>query len=53
MEISFDPVKNRRNIVERGLGFSRAAEMDLKRPYFLLTSEKITAKFAISSLDTW
>lgn len=28
MEISFDPVKNERNIRERGLSFERAADFD-------------------------
>jgi len=30
MNISYDPVKNARNIVERGLSFERAAEFDFE-----------------------
>ncbi|TAM74742.1 MAG: BrnT family toxin [Candidimonas sp.] len=40
MEIAFDPVKNRRNIVERGLGFSRAAEMDFETTIFFIDERK-------------
>ncbi len=40
MEIAFDPVKNRRNIVERGLGFSRAAEMDFETAIFFIDERK-------------
>lgn len=28
MRIAFDPIKNERNIAERGLGFDRAADFD-------------------------
>lgn len=30
MDISFDPAKNARNVAERGLPFSRAAEFDFQ-----------------------
>ena len=34
MEISFDPVKNARNVKERGLSFERAAEFDFESALF-------------------
>jgi hypothetical protein len=36
MEINFDPVKNEKNIRERGLSFERAAEFDFESAIFLL-----------------
>lgn len=34
MEISFDPVKNARNVKERGLSFERAAEFEFESALF-------------------
>ena len=35
MDITFDPVKNARNIEERGLSFERVAEFDFETAVFL------------------
>lgn len=35
MEVSFDPAKNERNLLERGLSFELAAEIDFETALFL------------------
>jgi len=40
MKITFDPVKNERNIRERGLSFERAAEFDFETADFIIDDRK-------------
>jgi uncharacterized DUF497 family protein len=40
VEISFDPVKNEKNIRERGLSFERAAEFDFEGATFLVDDRR-------------
>ncbi|MBD8872560.1 BrnT family toxin [Rhodanobacter sp. DHB23] len=35
MEVSYDPVKNERNIVERGLSFEQAAQFNFETALFI------------------
>lgn len=46
MKIDFDPVKNAKNIRERGLSFERAAEFDFETAHKPLTLDAIMAKSA-------
>ncbi len=39
-EISFDPVKNERNIAERGLSFAQAVDFDFASALFWLDTRK-------------
>lgn len=50
MEISFDPEKNRRNILERGLSFERAAEFDFETAMFWIDSRKVYPEVRVSAL---
>lgn len=36
MEITYDPVKNARNVAERGISFDRAADFDFDSAVFLI-----------------
>ncbi|TMH79256.1 MAG: BrnT family toxin [Betaproteobacteria bacterium] len=40
MEISFDPVKNEKNIRQRGLSFERTAEFDFEGATFLVDDRR-------------
>jgi uncharacterized DUF497 family protein len=40
VEISFDPVKNEKNIRERGLSFERATEFDFEGATFLVDDRR-------------
>jgi uncharacterized DUF497 family protein len=40
VKISFDPVKNEKNIRERGLSFERAAEFDFEGATFLVDDRR-------------
>lgn len=40
MEITYDPIKNERNIRERGLPFDRAAEFDFAKAVYLTEMRK-------------
>ncbi len=40
MKIEFDPVKNTKNIIERNLGFERAAEFDFLSATFLIDERR-------------
>lgn len=40
MDITFDPVKNARNIEERGLSFERVAEFDFESALFLVDTRR-------------
>lgn len=40
MDITFDPEKNQRNIVERGLSFERAADFDFETAVFALDTRQ-------------
>jgi hypothetical protein len=40
VEISFDPIKNEKNIRERGLSFERAAEFDFEGATFLVDDRR-------------
>ena len=54
MEISFDPIKNERNIRERGLSFQRAADFDFANASFLVDERHAygeTRHIAIGYLD--
>lgn len=40
MQIEFDPVKDERNIRERGLSFERAAEFDFETAFYAADSRR-------------
>lgn len=40
MQIEFDPVKDERNIRERGLSFERAAEFDVETAFYAVDSRR-------------
>jgi uncharacterized DUF497 family protein len=47
MKIEFDPAKNAKNILERGINFKLAAEFDLATAIVGLIRAKIMAKNAL------
>jgi uncharacterized protein len=54
MEIDFDPIKNEKNIRERGLSFERAAEVDFNTALVFLDTRKTygeTRSIALCYLD--
>jgi uncharacterized protein len=54
VEIGFDPVKNEKNIRERGLSFERAAEFDFEGATFLVDDRREygeVRRIAIGYLD--
>jgi uncharacterized protein (DUF4415 family) len=53
MNIEFDPVKNEKNIRERGLSFERAAEFDFTSATFLLDERHDYGKRATLLSATW
>ena len=40
MKIDFDPAKNAKNILERGLNFERAAEFDFETAQFTIDNQR-------------
>ena len=50
MEITFDPAKNERNIVERGLSFERAADFDFDTAIYVEDDRKDYGEKRIRSL---
>jgi hypothetical protein len=52
MQITFDPVKNERNILERGLSFERAVDFDFDTAAFGMEKRKgETRRVAVGYLD--
>lgn len=54
MKISYDPVKNIRNITERGLSFERAGDFDFETAKFWLDERQVYSEsrfVAIGYLD--
>ena len=50
MKISFDPIKNERNIQARGLSFERVTEFDFEGALLWIDSRKIYPELRISAL---
>ena len=50
MKIEFDPVKNEKNIRERGLNFERAVDFDFETAVIWLDSRKAYPEARISAL---
>ena len=44
MKIDFDPLKNARNIEERGLSFERVAEFDFHTAIFTVDNRRVMVK---------